>query len=117
MAKELTDIQKRQKELVSQMLVDKGPRMMGLAMNFIENHFNDEDKDYRKDAHKLFGKWFDSQIPKTQVLQVQNEKAIMDPRFEKFLDMVSSESRKAIEVEEAEIIDESAALSVRNVGK
>ena len=97
--KALTETQKKQKELVQQMLVAKGPNMMSKCLNFIEKHFDDEDKDYRRDAHKLFGKWFDSQIPKTQIMQVQNEKPIMDPRFEKFLDTITLQSAKEIEAD------------------
>lgn len=117
MAKALTETQKKQKELVQEMLVSKGPRMMTKAMAFIEKHFNDKDKDLRRDAHKLFGKWFDSQIPKTQIMQVKNEKQIMDPRFEQFLNALTAQNHKAIEVEEAEIINEDEALSVRRIGK
>jgi len=113
MAKEIAVAEDKRKELVKEMLVSKGPRMMKLCMDFIEEHFNSEDKDYRRDSHKLFGKWFDSQIPKTQIIETNNGAKTMDKRLEAFINMMSQEMPRMIEVEEAQIIGESEAKEVR----
>lgn len=118
MPKKVDKVRERQKEMVRDMLVAKGPRMMKMCLDFIENNFNEEDKDLRRDAHKLFGKWFDSQIPKTQIIESKNEtKVINDPRFFDFIKDMTKTPAKAIEVEEAEIISQEDALSVRRIGK
>jgi len=116
MAKKVDEARERQKALVKDMLVAKGPRMMKMCMDFIEDHFNDDDTQLRRDAHKLFGKWFDSQIPKTQIVHNTNtNRTISDSRFFDFINNIGK--TKAIEVEEGQIISEEDALSVRRVGK
>ncbi len=111
------DLEKqRQKDLVKRMWADKGPRMLEKMYTFIDQNFEDEDKDVRRDAHKLFMKLFDSQVPKTLITEQKGNEGYLNKRVEQALNMMLKEAPKMIEVEEAEIvpIDDDEALRVRN---
>ena len=108
----------RHKELIETKIAEVGPRMMNMMFKFIEDHyFDEENPESMKLAHKGHGKWFDSQIPKKQVIETKTEIRVLDPRFEKAMDMVTAESVKAIEMEEAEIISIEDALEAKNAAK
>lgn len=101
---------KTQRALVAQKIADQTPRMISKMFDFIDSHFDDEDKDYRRDAHKLAHKIFDSQIPKVSVIENHNETRIVDERLHTFINNVTS---KKIEMADAEIINEEEAKEAR----
>ncbi|MCP3683409.1 MAG: hypothetical protein GY861_12035 [bacterium] len=98
---------------------NRGPRYMEMIDDFIVENFNDEDKDMRRDAHKLLGKVFDANISKA-ALVTKNE---TDPnafpnKFQQALNAYIQQNPAMIEVEEAELVNptlpEEEALKIRN---
>jgi hypothetical protein len=116
MAKDQKAIQAKQKELVNEMLISKAPSMVTKALNFINEHFDSEDVALRRDAHKLYNKWFEQLIPKTTIIENKNELQIVDRRFEEFLTYNSNKTLKEIDVVDAEVMDEEEALNIRRIG-
>ena len=103
------------KALVDKKIREVGPRYMDMMLAFINEHFdNGEEPEKMKLAHKLHGKWFDSTIPKKQVMETKTEVKILDDRFDKFIDRMALQEHKRIEVEEAQIIDPEEALRIKN---
>jgi len=103
------------KDLVKKKIVECGPRHMDMMLTFIEDHFFDHDNpEAMKLAHKLHGKWFDSTIPKKQVMETKTEVKYLDNRFEQFINAMAAQEHKRIEVEEAEIISPEEALRIKN---
>jgi len=103
-----------QQALMKEFLDAQGVGMMRKIVTFIENHWDDEDKDLRRDAHKLLSKYFDSYIPKKQVIETTTEVKILDDRINRAVDVITVDAHKRIEVEEATIIDPSEARSIKN---
>lgn len=104
----------RQQELMREYLDSKSVGMVKKVVTFIENHWDDEDKDFRKDAHKLLHKYFDAYVPKKQVIENKTEIKVLDERIGRAIDHIAMEEHKRIEVEEAEIITPEEAKSARN---
>ena len=119
MAKEVDLHRERRKEIVTNTFIDAGPRMAKAAMQFIEENFNSDDKDLRRDAHKLYLKWHDSFIPKTQIVHNKTEikSSIKDHRLTEFINSVTKNAYSEVKEAESEIIDVEDALSVRRTGK
>ncbi len=112
-----TDFAKH-KELVEQKISKIGPRMMDIMLQYVDqNFFNYDDPEAMKLAHKAHGKWFDSQIPKKQVIETKTEIRVLDDRMEKAMDMVTAQTVQALEMEEAEIISIEDAKEAKNAAK
>ena len=115
----LQKIKAERKELVRELWETKSPRYLKLLDKFIEDHFFDDDKDFRRDAHKLFGKVFDSQVAKRVSVDGgsgSGDGAEMGRRFEEALNAVIHQGVKRLEVQEAEIIEPTEALRIKNMG-
>jgi hypothetical protein len=119
--KELTELEvmkRKNKEIVNAKIHEVGPSMVAKMIRFVDDHYDSEDKDFRRDAHKIAGRLYDSIIPKTQVIEDNRTgQEILRKDFQMFMNSVIQKNTKMIEVEEATIIDEEAAKSVRTNGK
>jgi hypothetical protein len=104
----------RQKELMRSLFDSKSAGMARKVISFIEDHWDSEDKDLRKDAHKLLHKYFDVYMPKTQLVETKTEVKILDERINQAITHISANEHRRIEVQEAEIISPEEALSARN---
>jgi hypothetical protein len=104
----------RQQELMRDYLDSKSVGMVKKVVTFIENHWEDEDKDFRRDAHKLLHKYFDAYVPKKQVIENKTEVVFLDERIDKAINYVAMEEHKRLEVEEAVIISPEEAKNARN---
>ena len=104
----------QQQALMKEFLDAQGLGMMKRIVTFIENHWDDEDKDLRRDAHKLMHKYFDSYIPKKQVIETSTEVKILDERIDRAIEVIAVDAHKRIEVEEAEIITPEEAKSIKS---
>ncbi len=107
------------KELVKELWTVKSPKYLKMLDEFITNHFFDDDKDIRRDAHKLFGKVFDSQVAKKVNIEGGGESSGgtgLTRRFEQALNTIISQGTKRIEVQEAEIIDPAEAHRIKSIG-
>ena len=121
MAKALSKKEEK-RNLAKKLWEHRGPRYMELIDSFIIENFNDEDKDIRRDAHKLLGKVFDSNISKAALI-TKNEggggKEIpvhLAQALNAF--MSNGHGQKMIEVEEAElVVNDEEALKIRNATK
>jgi hypothetical protein len=106
------------KELVKELWETKSPKYLKMLDQFIESHFFDDDKDIRRDAHKLFGKLMDSQVAKKVSIEggaPAGNGAEMGRRFEEALNAVIHQGGQRVEIQEAEIIDPSEALRIKNI--
>jgi hypothetical protein len=93
----------------------RGPRYMELIDGFIMENFNDEDKDVRRDAHKLLGKVFDANISKAALVTRQEGGSKELPtQLAQALNAYIQQTPAMIEVEEAELVNEEEALKIRN---
>jgi len=110
----------KEKELVKELWDVKSPRYLKLMDDFIIQHFNNEDdKDLRRDAHKLFGKLFDTQVAKKVNIEGNNNGGgqALTRQFEEALNAVVAQGRKRIEVQEAEIISPEEANSIKAIAR
>jgi hypothetical protein len=105
---------RRQQELMREYLDSKSVGTIKMGIEFMEQNFHDEDKDIRRDAHKIFSKFFDSYIPKKQVIENKTEVKFLDERIDKAINHVAMEEHKRIEIEEAVIISPEEAKNARN---
>ncbi len=105
---------KRQKEIMKDFLDSKSAGMARKVVSFIDDHWDSEDKDLRRDAHKLLHKYFDAYMPKTQLVETKTEVKILDERINMAITHISDVEHKRLEVEEAEIISPEEAMSARN---
>jgi hypothetical protein len=118
--KELTELEimkRKNKEIVNAKIHEVGPSMVAKMIRFIDDNFeNEEDKDMRRDAHKLAARLYDSIIPKTQVIESNTTNTIQDKRFEMFVNAMTqkAEQPKQIEVEEAEVVSDEEARKIRD---
>ncbi len=111
----------KQKELVKVLWDIKSPRYLKLMDAFIVEHFNNEDdKDLRRDAHKLFGKLFDTQVAKKVNIEGGGNAGggqALTRQFEEALNAVVAQGRQRIEVQEAEIISPEDAASIKAIAR
>jgi len=110
----------KKKELVKELWDVKSPRYLKLMDDFIVEHFNNEDdKDLRRDAHKLFGKLFDTQVAKKVNIEGGGNGGgnTLTKQFEEALNAVVAQGRQRIEVQEAEIISPEEAANIKSIGR
>jgi hypothetical protein len=107
---------KEKDDLVKRMWDNRSPKYLKMLDDFIVEHFNSEDKDLRKDAHKALFKVFDTQVAKKADPALTGANRELSSRFVEALNSVISGSRKSIEVEaeDAIVLDDKKALEVRN---
>ncbi len=109
------DLTKKEKQnFAVKLWNNRGPRYMEMIDNFIVENFNDEDKDMRRDAHKLLGKVFDANISKAALVTRQEggSKELPTQLAQALNAFVQQPAM--IEVEEAELVNEEEALKIRN---
>ena len=119
-SRELAKAEKKKKnDLVKEMWDNRSPRYLKLMDDFIISNFNNEDdKDMRRDAHKLFGKLFDTQVAKKLDIGAGGGSGQgLTRQFEEALNAVVAQGRQRIEVQEAEIIDVEEARRIKSIGK
>jgi len=119
-SRELAKAEKKKKnDLVKEMWDNRSPRYLKLMDDFIISNFNNEDdKDMRRDAHKLFGKLFDTQVAKKLDIGAGGGGGQgLTRQFEEALNAVVAQGRQRIEVQEAEIIDVEEARRIKSIGK
>jgi len=110
--KELTN-EVRQSELIKALLIDKSYRAINTALSFMEQNFDSEDSDKRKDAHKIFFNYFNKIIPNKQIVEYEGTNKVMDERVLRAIEFISQNENRRIEVEDSAIID-SDAIEIRN---
>lgn len=114
----LQKIKAERKELVRELWETKSPRYLKLLDKFIEDHFFDDDKDFRRDAHKLLVKVFDSQVAKKVNIEGNDNNGggkELTRRFEEALNNVIRQGTKRLEVQEAEIISPDEAKRIKSI--
>jgi len=110
------DLTKKEKQnFAVKLWNNRGPRYMELIDSYIMENFNDEDKDVRRDAHKLLGKVFDANISKAALI-TKNEGGPKElpAMFQQALNAYIQQTPQMIELEEAELVNEEEALKIRN---
>jgi hypothetical protein len=96
---------------------NRGPRYMEMIDQFIMENLNSEDKGLRRDAHKLLGKVFDSNISKAPIVTKNDtpQNGALPVHLAQALNAFLAQTPNMIEVEEAELVtSDEEAIKIRN---